>query len=414
MRKLRREGLAAGDVGIAVVVATLTVLALDFFLVEPRHTLTIAQTQDGLALAVVLLVAVAIGILIVAARRRTHVAEARAADAAARQRESALLATTASSLLGDAGEWRPPAVEAAGARLELAASPAPGEGESAVRVPSREASCWLYVDAARWSTDDAKRIAEPLADVIDVELSRRRLAETAADVEAARRADVAKTALLHAVSHDLRSPLTAITTATAALNSGVLEDGDRAELLAGLESEAARLERLINDLLTLSRIEAGAESPNVDWCDVRDVVAIAAEHVRAIHGEHPIEIDLPDDLPLVRADPVQLQRVFANLIENAVKFSPPDEPVQVSGGGQDNVVVTVSDGGQGIPPSQRLKVFEPFFRNGDGAAGSGLGLAICKGFVEANGGRIKVKPRRGPGTAFSVSFPAAPQPSELP
>jgi two-component system, OmpR family, sensor histidine kinase KdpD len=401
-----RRGEVAG-----LATAVLSVLVLNFFFIEPRHQLTISDSHNVTALVVFLIAAAVVGRLAAGARARAREAEVRAVELDARRREAALLATTASSLLADDSDWQPPAADAAGARLGLSAAPAPHDGELVVRVPTREESCWLYVDADLWKKADAKRIAVPLADVIDVELSRRRYAETAAEVEAARRAEVAKTALLQAVSHDLRSPLTAITTATGALKSGLLDERDRSELLGVLESEGARLERLIGDLLALSRIEAGAVDPDLDWCDLRDSVATAAEHVRALYGEHPIEISMPDDLPLVKADSVQMQRVFANLIENAAKFSPPGAPVKVDGGGGKHVVITVTDSGHGIPPSQRAHVFEPFFRAGDGAAGSGLGLAICRGFVEANGGRIHLKSHGGPGTSFSVSFPAPKQPA---
>jgi two-component system, OmpR family, sensor histidine kinase KdpD len=125
-----------------------------------------------------------------------------------------------------------------------------------------------------------------------------------------------------------------------------------------------------------------------------------------------LAIELPADLPLIRADPSQLERVFTNLIENAVKFSPPDTPVRVTGGaGAAKVTVRVIDQGPGIPASQRSSVFEPFFRGRRGPnAGSGLGLAICRGFVEANGGRITLQADSGQGTAFAVSFPLVEQP----
>jgi two-component system sensor histidine kinase KdpD len=164
----------------------------------------------------------------------------------------------------------------------------------------------------------------------------------------------------------------------------------------------------------VSRIEAGAVNPDVDWCDLLDTVTTAAAHVRARHGEYPIELRLPEDLPLVRADPVQMERVFENLIENAIKFSPDGAPVKIEGGGGQRVVVRVSDSGRGIPPSQRAHVFEPFWRGRDGAPGSGLGLAICRGFVDANGGRIQLHSRTGEGTSFAVSFPAPAQPLETP
>jgi len=224
---------------------------------------------------------------------------------------------------------------------------------------------------------------------------------------------VAKTAILHSISHDLRSPLTAISTAASALRSGGLSEIDRRELVGVVEGESSRLDRLVSDLLALSRIEAGAVNPRPDWCDLHDTVASAAEQVRARHGEHPIELDLPADLPLVRADPVQMERVFANLIENAVKFSPPGEPVRVRGIGSPRVMIRVTDAGRGIPAAERAHVFDPFFRGRDGTPGAGLGLAICRGFVEANGGQIVLQSARDSGTSFAVSFPVAPQPQAV-
>lgn len=398
-----------GDVA-ALVTAVLAVALLNFFFLPPVHRLTIADSENVVSLVVFLVTAVVVGRLAAMARERTREADARTAEARARGREAELLGTAASSLLVDAGDWEPPDVPEAAARIVLAAAPTPEADELAVRIPTREESCWLYVKRAAWKKEDAKHVAEPLADVIDLELTRRRLAEQAAEAEAARRADVAKTALLQAVSHDLRSPLAAITAATGALNSGVVADGDRGELLSVIEGESARLERLIGDLLAVSRIEAGAVDPDPDWCDLRDTVMTAAEHVRSRHGEYPIEMRLPDDLPLVKADPVQMERVFENLIENAIKFSPEGAPVRIDGGGGQRVVVRVTDSGRGIPPSKRAHVFEPFWRGRDGAPGSGLGLAICRGFVDANGGRIQLHSRPGEGSSFAVSFPAAKPP----
>ena len=128
-------------------------------------------------------------------------------------------------------------------------------------------------------------------------------------------------------------------------------------------------------------------------------------------GEHPIEFDLPGDLPLVQADAAQLERVFSNLIENAVRFSPEGEPVRISGGsGGGRVILRVTDRGKGIAPSRHAEVFEPFARGRDGHQGAGLGLAICRGFVEANGGTIRLQSTPGSETSFAVSFPLAPQP----
>jgi len=380
-----RRGLVA-----ALATSVLSVLALNFFFFQPLHRLTIADRENVAALVVFAIASVVVARLAADARDRADEAESRARVAAAREWEASLLAEVASSLLADSaaplGDGLGPALasalERSGARLELSSAPAPGAGESAVRLPTSEGSAWLYTREF-----GLERLAEPLAKLIDVALERRRLGEQAAHADAVRRADVAKTAVLHAISHDLRSPLTAIATAGAALGAGELSAGDRADLVSVIEDETARLARLVDDLLDLSRIEAGAANPNPDWCDLRDVLAGAAEQVRGKVGELPLELDLPAELPLVRVDSVQAERVFTNLIENAVKFS---------------------------PPGDRLHVFEPFFRGREGRPGSGLGLAICRGFVEANGGRIRVQSRAREGTSFAVSFPLVEQPLQTP
>ncbi|MEA2399360.1 MAG: two-component system, OmpR family, sensor histidine kinase KdpD, partial [Thermoleophilaceae bacterium] len=315
--------------------------------------------------------------------------------------------------LAAAGSRLTAAVAESDLRLELAAAPSPREGEVLTPLRLRERRAWLYSrPGSGWTKDDVDRIAEPLARLVDVALERERVSERAAESEAARRADVAKTAVLHAISHDLRSPLTAITTATDALRSGPLSEDDQAELLSVLGGESARLTGLVEDLLDLSRIEAGAVNPQSDWCDLHDAVARAADQVRGQHPGREVVLELPPDLPLVRADAAQMERVFSNLIENGVKFSPPDQAVRVVAGvAAEQVTVRVVDRGRGIPAGARMHVFEPFFRGRGEASGSGLGLTICRGFVEANGGRIRLRTGRGDGTSFSVSFPLEPQPA---
>ena len=255
-------------------------------------------------------------------------------------------------------------------------------------------------------------MAEPLAKLLDVGLEREQVSRRASEAEAVRRADTIKTAVLHALSHDLRSPLTAIQTAGEALRDPGLSAEDREELHAVLATESDRLARLIDDLLDLSRIEAGAVDPRPDWCDLAEVVAAAVAQVARRRGEHPLEVRLPPDLPLVRADPVQMERVFANLIENAVKFSSPGAPVRVSGGaGAGRVTIRVTNAGRTIASADRARVFDPFFRGRGGTGGTGLGLAISRGFVEANGGRIALQTAEGGQTSFAVSLPLVPQPA---
>jgi two-component system, OmpR family, sensor histidine kinase KdpD len=274
---------------------------------------------------------------------------------------------------------------------------------------------WLYGRPdAGWDRESLERLGQALARLIDVAQERSRVAARSAEAEAARRADVAKTALLHAISHDLRSPLTAITTAAAGLRQGAIDPEDREVLLTAIEAESDRLARLVDDLLDVSRIEAGAVNPRTDWCDLHDALTSAAGQVRARFGERPINLELEPDLPLVRADATQLERVFFNLLENAVKFSPEDAPVRVGGTVvAAKVTITITNQGRGIPRSKRAEIFEPFVRGGDGAGGSGLGLAICRGLVKGNGGEIRLQSDTGRGTTFGVSFPLVSQPTEV-
>jgi two-component system, OmpR family, sensor histidine kinase KdpD len=399
----------------ALVTAVASVLTMNFFFIEPRYRLTVNESEQLVALVVFLVTAVVVGRLAADARERAEESEVRAAVADAREREAAVLAEIASEMLvGGSVEAelagsakRLSGVVGAPARIELAGAPSPAEGERTVRLPVRSEPAWLHVGEGE-AAGVVDRLTEPLARLIDVGIERRRVSERVAESEALRRAEVAKTAVLHAVSHDLRSPLTAIVTAGSGLRTDSLSDGDRAELLSVLETESRRLTRLVEDLLDLSRIEAGAVDPRQDWCDLRDVVSRASEQVRASHPDRRIEIELPDDLPLIRADAVQMGRVFFNLVENAVKFSPNDAPVTVTGGaGPSDVTVRVKDRGPGVPPGRRQEVFEPFFHGRGEHSGSGLGLAISRGFVEANGGRIALQTRRGEGTAFAITFPLA-------
>jgi two-component system, OmpR family, sensor histidine kinase KdpD len=407
----------------ALATAVLSVLALNYFFIEPRHRLTVSDSENVVALGVFLIAAFVVGRLAQAARSRTAEAEARAREAAAREREADLLAAAGSAVLAGTGIGAQlenvgtsvgASAGASSVRIELASSPSPRPGEFEVRLPTTTRPSWLYVsEDVGWDREALDRVAGPLAKLIDVALERERVAHQAAEAEAARRADIAKTAVLHAISHDLRSPLTGVTAAASALRSGSITGAEREELVSVIESEAERLARLIDDLLDLSRIQAGAADPRTDWCDLHETVINAIAQAKAVEGDHPIDYELPPELPLVKADPAQVERVFANLIQNAIKFSPDGVPVRITGGvGAGSVTVRVIDRGRGIPPSQRSQIFEPFFRGRD-SGGSGLGLAISRGFVEANGGKIRMQTGTKEGTSFAVSFPLVPQPATV-
>jgi two-component system, OmpR family, sensor histidine kinase KdpD len=404
----------------ALASAVLGVLALNFFFIDPRYHLTVHDSGNVVALVVLLIAAVVVGRLATYSRQRAAEADERARVAVAREREAQMVAAAATSLLDGAGvEAQLRSIERSASagdspvRVEVAPAPNAAAGEIAVRLPTASRSAWLYLAReASWTREDQGRIAEALARLIDVAFERERLGAHAAEAEATRRAEVAKTAILHAISHDFRTPLTAINTAASGLSEDDIAAPDRIELVSVVKDEAARLSRLVDDLLDLSKIEAEAVAPNPDWCDLREVAWSAASQARARSGDHPIEFALPSDLPLVRADPVQLERVFANLIDNAVKFSPPDAPVRVSGSVTGKrVVVRVSDRGPGIPRAERIRIFEPFVRGNELSRGSGLGLAICRGFVEANGGRIALQAGTEGETSFAVSLPLSGQPA---
>ena len=406
----------------ALAAAVIGVLVLNYFFIQPLHRLTIADSDNVVALGVLLVAALVVGRLASQSRERAAEAEVRAEQAAAREREAGMLAEAATALLGgseDIVDAISRSLERAGqGQLRLAASSAPRarEGETALRLPTEARSVWIYAaGSSSWTEADLTRIATPLARLLDVAAERERAAERGAEAEAARRADAAKTVILHAISHDLRSPLTAIRTAASGLRDAGTSEEERIALIDAIEEEAERLTRLIGNLLDLSRIEAGAVHPRTDWCDLLDVISSAVSHVRDPGASHRIRIELDGELPLVRADAAQLERVFSNLIENALRFSPAAEPVRISGGtGAGKVTIRVVDRGPGVPAAERTAIFEPFHSGrGDPRDGVGLGLAISKGFVEANGGELRLQADAADGTAFAVSFPLVEQPATV-
>jgi two-component system sensor histidine kinase KdpD len=229
----------------------------------------------------------------------------------------------------------------------------------------------------------AKRRAE-LAEAREREASARAAAEL--EAEALRRSDALKTVLLHAVSHDLRSPLTAIVAAASSLSNPQvsLDEADRDELVATIRVEADRLDRLVGNLLDLSRLRSGVVHARPELWPVDDLVARGLEQL-GDRGDR-VDVELDPDVPPVFVDAVQIERVLVNVLDNALKFSPPQTRVslRVAAEGQE-VLLHVVDEGPGVRNGAQL--FEPFQSAGD-AAGAGLGLAIARGFAEANGARV--------------------------
>ncbi|VVT14709.1 Histidine kinase [Sphingomonas sp. EC-HK361] len=247
-----------------------------------------------------------------------------------------------------------------------------------------------------------------LASLIDqsaLVLERLRLEAEMRDVEAVRTRDRLRAALLSSVSHDLRTPLTAVIAAAAQLHHGATPD-----LIGTIESEAARLSRFVANLLDMARVEAGALKLNVEAIDLSDAVTGAAHDARRALEGHAIRLDVPPDLPLVRADPQLLHHCLLNLLDNAGRYGEPGTEVVISGRHRfGELSLAVLDHGPGLPPGQEVEVFETFRRlEGSDRAigGTGLGLAIVKAFAEAMGMTVEASNRDdGIGAAFTLIFP---------
>jgi two-component system, OmpR family, sensor histidine kinase KdpD len=391
----------------AIPVAILSMLCFNFFFLPPLYTLTLQDSRNWFALAVFLVTAVVVSELAARSRRQA--------------RESALLAEIATSLLrrGEvSGELERIAAEAARAlqveqaRIELDDHPAPAKDSEEpfpLAVESRRVGTIYLAGPSQRSAAARRRLLPALASLLGVAVDRERLARDALEAETLRRSDAMKTAVLRAVSHDLRSPLMAILTSASALARKDLELGreDRRELASTILGEAERLDRLVANLLDLSRLQAGAAKPEPGVWPVDDLVVQAFDEVGAA-GQR-IEIALPDEPPFVRADADQVERALVNLIENALKYSPASEPVHVQvTSTASEALIRVVDHGPGVAPADRERIFEPFQRAADdGVQGAGLGLAIARGFAESNGGRVWAESREGQGSTFVLALPVA-------
>jgi two-component system sensor histidine kinase KdpD len=273
----------------------------------------------------------------------------------------------------------------------------------------------LYVpESAEPTLAIRERFLPALATLLAVAVDRVKLEQDALDAESLRRSDLVKTSVLRAVSHDLRSPLTAIRTAVDGLTSPSFDVGEseRAALLETISAETGRLDRLVQNLLDLSRLQANAARPAADVWPLDELVAPALAELGP-NGSRVV-VRVSDTIPPVRVDGAQIERVLVNLLENALRFSPPDSSVQISATAtRDEVLVRVTDRGPGIDRRDLERIFEPFEYGGGVSSGVGLGLAISRGFTEANGGRIWAESQVGQGASFVVALPAARVPAEV-
>jgi two-component system sensor histidine kinase KdpD len=245
-------------------------------------------------------------------------------------------------------------------------------------------------------------------------IERARLRNESLQIELLRRTDELRAALLSSVSHDLRTPLSSIKAAASSLLQQDVkwdEESQRSFALA-IENEADRLNRLVGNLLDMSRIEGGALKPEKEWYPVDELIHDVLGHMQPLLQGRPVMTNLPDDLPPVELDYLQMDQVLTNLIENAVRYTPPGSPIELSARlDGEQMVISVADRGPGIPVKDRERIFDKFYRvlgtqnKSARITGSGLGLAVSKGLVEAHGGHIWVENREGGGAVFSFTLP---------
>ena len=398
----------------AVVAAVGACLLLNWFFTAPVHTFTIAEPRNLLALVLFVTVAVAVSSVV-------HLAARREADAARSSKETESLLGLAQTVLGGADTpgdvldhltashgGHAELLERVGGRwIKVAAS---GELDPAISALRFEVRPDLALEVSGQAASATTSLLAGYTAQAVAALDRARLRTQAAQAEALAEGDRMRTALLRAVSHDLRTPLASIKASASSLRQTDVHWSaeDEAELLANIEQNADRLDALVGNLLDMSRLQAGSLEPFLRATAVDEVAPVA---LRGLDDADQLLIVVPDDLPLVRADPGLLERVLANLFSNALRHSPPDlrpmlrAKVESATGGS-SVVLDVVDHGVGVPAGLKERIFEPFARLDERSPGVGLGLAVAKGFAEAMGGTIVAVDTPGGGLTVRVTLPA--------
>jgi two-component system sensor histidine kinase KdpD len=413
-----------GGMAPAVVTALTGSLLANFFFTDPLYTFKIDDPENALALAIMLAVAVAVSLVVdLAARHSVEAARARAeADTLTalagtvlrggdalpallqRLQESLGLTRVALEEAGADG-WRETGVASAPATRPTP-DVAGGVGAPLVTLAVSD-TMRLQLWGQELGAEQA-RVANVVATQVQTVLERDRLRAEARAARTEKESTAIRTALLAAVSHDLRTPLAGIKAAASALRSPEvhLDPADHDELLAQIEDASDRLQALIDNLLDLSRLDAGSVHPRPA------PVALDELLPQAIRGlpRHRFAIDVPETLPLVRVDEGLLERALGNILENAARYAPPGSPVSVSAAAVgERAVVRIADSGPGVPDEQKGDIFRAFQRLGDAPAGQGLGLglAVAKGFVEANGGTLEAEDTPGGGLTLVITLPLA-------
>lgn len=457
--------------GPAIASAFFAFLATNFFLVEPRLTFAVADPEEWITLILLLLTAVITGQVAAGEERRAQEAEeharaarllydvallmaepnlVRAVEAVAeRVRTELTVRAVRIDVIGSDGVRR--ARASAGDAEALEGLELGSGGGSEVLMPggsaqgSQGASRWVRVRPphARGGATRQQRVLRvpiraPHGDAGEIALAvapnreldagsirlleavspqlwsaveRARLRDEAMQGEVLRRSDQAKSALLDAVSHDLRTPLSSIIASAGSLLQSDVDwpDEERRAFAQAIQQEAERLDRIVGNLLDLSRLEGGELQPDRGWYEPIALIHDVVGRLRPLVEPHPIRLDLPDELPPVLLDYSKVDQVLSNLIENAAKYSPAGAEIGIAAHVTDGSLrITVTDDGSGIAPEALPHIFEPFFRGSHArrSSGSGLGLAVARGLVEAHHGRIWAENRPGGGSSFSFDIPS--------
>ena len=413
-----------GGSGAGLLASLLSFLALNFFFTPPVGTFSVGKTEDLVALVVFLLVSAVVGALVSRANAQRHRAERREREARLLQHLGTRLLSGASpeSVFERFGNALVDLTELP--RYEVAMEP---DGEVVVEVgeaPSREmgreefplevgaqpiGTIRVYVGSDGPPLGEGERhLVQTFASQMALALESTRLATEAGEARDRAERSQLQAALLQSVTHDLRTPLASIIASVTSLldDEAELDPDAHRDLLETIQDEAERLDRLVGNLLDLTRLRAGALTPSKRPTAIDEVIEGVLARLATVLGRHELNVVLREELPEVPIDVVQIDQALTNILENAAKYSPPGSLISVSAARWENTVqVRIADQGTGIDPELRRRVFEPFFRNDGAISGSGLGLAIAHAVILAHGGTIWIEDAPGGGTAVVFRLP---------
>ena len=438
--------------GPSLLCAITGVLAFDFFLIPPYLTFNVSDTQYLITFLVLFVVGIVVSTLTARVQEQAqaavkreartsalytfgrdltsaaslkevadttinHIAEVFGRDVIIFLPESGRLVTYAST-----GNYQPDANELAVAAWAFEHDQPAGLGTET--LPAAPLHCQPLKtsrglvgilgihpkDAKELLTLEQRQTIQTFANQAALAMERANLAEQARQAEILRVTEKLQSALLNSISHDLRTPLVSITGALSSLRdeSVSLDAESQRSLVETAYGESERLNRLVGNLLNMTRLEAGAIHLNLEPCDIQDVVGAALEQIEEQLGSRSVKIKIPKDLPMISMDFSLMVQTIVNVLDNALKYSPKNKPIEVTATQKENeITIDIFDRGIGIPPDELERVFDKFYRvqRPENISGTGLGLAICRGIVEVHGGRIRAFNRPGGGTQISITLP---------